>query len=307
MILVTGATGKTARRVALGLHEQGHAVRALSRDAARARHALGTGVEIVEGEWDDGTLDRAMAGVDRVFLAVGTAPDQDLLEKQVIDAASRSGSRPHIVKLSTYGAERPADSLPPYQVAAWHRAAEAHLAASGLPSTVLRPNAYMDNLLASAGSVAEQDTLYSSTGDGRVSMVDTRDVADVALAVLTGDGHVGKGYQVTGGQAVGFPMIATTLSEVLGRTIALVPVDEATVEGALAGMGVPEPLVPVFIEGNRLIAGSPGGLRRPPRRGLQPWAAVATAQPGRRSGATTSTRSSSPRKSSGFSVHTRAA
>lgn len=269
-----------------------------------------------------------MAGIDRVFLAVGITPDQDLLEKQVIDAASRSGSRPHIVKLSSYGAERPADSLPPYQVAAWHRAAEAHLAASGLPSTVLRPNAYMDNLLASSGSVAEQDALYSSTGDGRVSMVDTRDVADVVVAVLTGDGHVGKSYQVTGGRAVSFPMIATTLSEVLGRTIALVPVDEATVEGALAGMGVPEALVPVFIEGNRLIAGStfdqvhddvrqaltgrpaspePGRLRRPPRRGVQPWAAVATPQPGRRTGATTSTRSSSPRKSSGFSVHTRAA
>ena len=257
MILVTGATGKVASRVVSGLLADGHKVRALTRDAAKAQSALSKSVDLVEGEWDDpAVLDRALDGADHVFLAVGTNPDQDRLEKLVIDAAARSGSRPHIVKLSTYGADRPASDLPPYQVATWHRSAEAYLKASGLPATVLRPNAYMDNLLASAATVAGQNALYTSTGAGRVSMVDTRDVADVAVAVLTTDGHEGKAYPITGGEAVSFSGVADVLSKVLGREISVVPVDEHTIAGALAGMGVPLVLVPVFLEGNRLIENS---------------------------------------------------
>lgn len=245
MILVTGATGKTASRVATALRAQGQEVRALTRDADRARETLGADVDVVAGQWaDEQVLDRALVGIERVFLAVGSAPGQDLLEELLIDASVRSSGRPHIVKLSTYGAERAAKELPQYHVADWHRAAERQLAASGLPTTVLRPNAFMD-LLAAAGSVSRQDALSTSTGDGRVSMVDNRDVADVAVAVLTGDGHVGKDYAITGGEAVSYPEVATTMSAVLGREISLVPVEEADVSGALTQMGVPAALVPV--------------------------------------------------------------
>ena len=254
MILITGATGKIASRVVHSLLAADQDVRALSRDADRARSALGPDVDVVAGEWSEASvLDRALDGVDHVFLAVGTTPGQDELEKLVIDAADRSAARPHVVKLSTYGADKAGSELPPYQVAAWHRSSEAHLQATGLPATVLRPNAYMDNLLASAGTIAGQDALYSSTGQGRVSMVDTRDVADVAVAVLTTPGHEGLAYPITGGRAVDSAAIVEVLTRVLGRDISFVPVDEATVEGALSGLGIPSALVPVFLEGHRLI------------------------------------------------------
>lgn len=253
MILVTGATGQTSRRVVRGLLDAGADVRALTRDAGRAREALGAGVDIVAGEWSDpGVLDRAVAGADRIWLAVGTLPDQDAMEIRVVDAAARAG-HPAIVKLSTIGADRPLEDLADYQVGRWHHAVEQHLLASGLPHTVLRPNAYMQNLLAAAGGISAQSSLFSSTGAGRVSMVDNRDVADIAVAVLTGAAPTQSAITITGPEAVDSDDTAAAFTRALGRPVTHVPLGDADVAAGLAGMGLPPWLVDVYLEGNSYI------------------------------------------------------
>lgn len=253
LVLVTGATGQIARQVVSGLLEAGQRVRTLSRDPHRARAVLGGAVEVVAGEWDDpDVLARATRGVDRVFLAVGSAPDQDTLEGRVVDAAA-SGGTPHVVKLSTIGADRPAEELVDYRVARWHTAVEARLAASGLPATILRPSAFMTNLLGFAPTIAAENRIHSSAGAGRVGVVDTADVAAIAVAALTRPGHEGKAYLITGPEALSYPEIAAAFAGVLRRPVTHVDVDDTAVAAALAALGMPDWLASLYVEANVLI------------------------------------------------------
>jgi uncharacterized protein YbjT (DUF2867 family) len=75
-----------ASQVVRGLLNAGEDVRALSHDASRARAVLGPNIDLVTGEWNDpAVIDRALDGVDRVFLAVGITPSQDTLESPPSD------------------------------------------------------------------------------------------------------------------------------------------------------------------------------------------------------------------------------
>ncbi len=91
-----------------------------------------------------------------------------------------------------------------------------------------------------AQTLASEGVVYMSMKDGRIGMIDVRDVADVAVKVLTGDGHEGKAYALTGPASISFHDVAAGLSKALGRQInyANVPL-EAAREGMIS-MGLPE-------------------------------------------------------------------
>ena len=278
-VLVTGATGQVARVVATTLLDQGVHVRALSRDAHRARQVLGDRAEVVAGDWtrDQQLLDRAVSGVDRVFLAMGTVPDQDVVENLVVDAAAAAG-RPHVVKLATIGSDLPVERLGDYQVARWHAAVERNLHRAGLPTTVLRPNAFMTNLFALAEGV-QDGVVYSSAGDGRVSMVDPRDVAAVAAALLTRPVEPGD-YLLTGPEALSYTELADGFTRVLDRPVTYVPIDDDAFRQALRGVGLPDWLAEIYVQGNVLARRDEFGPVAPdqvqeltgrPRRSVEDW------------------------------------
>lgn len=279
-ILVTGATGQIARQVVTGLLEAGTRVRALSRDADRARRVLGPDVEVVAGDWAarPDLLTRAAAGVDRVFLALGTAPDQAALEMRLVDAVA-AGGNPHVVKLSTIGADLPDERLGGYQVARWHAAVESHLARTGLRTVVLRPAAFVTNLLALAPGVRE-GVVATSTGDGRVSLVDPRDVAEVAVARLTGPDDETGAHLLTGPEALSYRDIAELFGDVLGTGVEHRDIDDDTARAALLAAGLPDWLAEVYVEGNVLTRRHEFGEVAPdhlraltgrPRRGVRNW------------------------------------
>jgi uncharacterized protein YbjT (DUF2867 family) len=230
MILVTGATGTVGSEVVRQLVATGERPRALVRDPATARQRLGDQVEHVVGDLDrPETIAAALAGVDRVFLLTPQSSRQPKWERAVIGAAARTGVG-QLVKLSVFRANEQS----PLQVARQHGQAERVLAQSGLAATILRPVFFMQNLLA----MVHDGAIATAAGDGRVAMVDARDIAAVAVATLTGGGHAGKTYTLTGPEALSFYQVASVLSRQTGRPLRHVRVPPDKVRVALQGRGV---------------------------------------------------------------------
>jgi uncharacterized protein YbjT (DUF2867 family) len=230
MILVIGATGTVGSEVVRQLVATGERPRALVRDPATARQRLGDQVEQVVGDLDrPETIAAALAGVDRVFLLTTQSSRQPEWERAVIGAAARAGVG-QLVKLSVFRANEQS----PLQVARQHGQAERVLAQSGLAATILRPVFFMQNLLA----MVHDGAIATAAGDGRVAMVDARDIAAVAVATLTGGGHAGKTYTLTGPQALTFYQVASILSRQTGRPLRHVRVPPDKVRVALQGRGV---------------------------------------------------------------------
>jgi uncharacterized protein YbjT (DUF2867 family) len=244
--LVTGATGNVGSRVIQELRGRGVPVRAFVRAPDAASAALGPDVDLAVGDFaEPASIRAALEGVDVLFLTCGNLPPQVEYERNVIDAAAQAGVR-RLVKLSALGAEIGS------RVAFWdwHARIERHLQASGVPSVILRPRFYMSNLLGSVETIRSAGTIFAPAAGVKVPMIDPLDVAATAAVVLSGDGHEGRTYELTGPEAVTFDDVAAQLSDVTGRPTQFVPVpDAAALEGLLqAGMPawMAENIVTVF-------------------------------------------------------------
>jgi uncharacterized protein YbjT (DUF2867 family) len=213
MYLVTGATGHVGGPVARQLHEQGHSVRALVRDPSRAA-SLPAGIELAVGDLDDpASVSKAVTGAEAIFLMqVGTGTEQT----KTMIAAAHDAAVPRIVLLSSAGARLlPLDANP---MGAAFAAREQILRESGLGVTYLRPSAFASNAFAWRDSI-RTGKVTDPTGDGVLAVMDPEDIARVAVAALTEDGHVGKGYLLTGPQALTAREQVATIAEVTGHPI----------------------------------------------------------------------------------------
>lgn len=239
MITVTGATGNVGSQAVRELIARGLPARAFVRDGATARALLGEEVEIVEGDFGDpGSLRRALAGAEKVFLASADGPEKIAHELAVIDAAAASGVR-LVVKCSTIGAE-PGSASPPFD---WHGRIEEALRRSGLPTVVLRSCFYMTNLLASADQVRSSGKLFAPAGPAGIAMIDPRDTGAVAAAVLSGDGHEGRTYVLTGPESITYAHVAKTLGQATGGSVDYVDVPDDALREGLVAAGMPDWLV----------------------------------------------------------------
>ena len=234
-ILITAATGTIGAPLTRALAQSGHPVRAFVRDPGRARALLGAGVPLAVGDFADrASLDRALDGVDRVFLACGNVPDQVSHECAVVDAAARAGVR-RVVKLS---APRVGPASP-ILLERRHPQIEQHLRASGHPSTVLHPRPFMSNVLAAADTLAQTGLLFAPAGSAAIGFVDPRDVAACAAVALTTETGA-ETYALSGPAATTHDEIAATIAEVVGRPVAYVGVGDADAFAAFVGAGFDE-------------------------------------------------------------------
>ena len=213
MYLVTGATGHVGGPVARQLHERGHGVRALVRGPSRAA-GLPAGIELAVGDLDDPeSVSKAVQGVEAIFLMqVGGGTEQT---KTMITAAQEAAV-PRIVLLSSAGARL----LPLYgnPMPTALAAREQVLRESGLGVTYLRPSSFASNAFAWRDSI-RAGKVTDPTGDGVLAVTDPEDIARVAVAVLTEDGHVGKGYLLTGPEALTSREQVEIIAEVTGRPV----------------------------------------------------------------------------------------
>jgi len=235
--LVTGATGKVGSSLLKHLDTANTDLRALVHDESKAQSLRDRDVETVVGDFlEPVSLGTALEGVSTVFLATPIHPEQITQATNVIEAASASGNDPRIVRLSVHQASHQA----PTKISRQHAEIEDTLAASGLTYTLLRPQSYMQNTLMAAPTVASEGKIYQPMKEGRLGMIDARDVGEAAAKVLTEDGHEGKTYTLTGPTTVSFYDVAGVLGEVLGKEVAYVPVPLKRAKEAMLQRGIPE-------------------------------------------------------------------
>jgi uncharacterized protein YbjT (DUF2867 family) len=232
MILVTTA-GKVGAEAVRSLTLREVPVRVLVRHPGKARALAQAGAEIAVGDLGrPASLDAAMAGVTTVVLVSPAVPAQEL---NVIACAARAGVG-HVVKATSKAS---ADS--PIARRRWQAEIEAGLAASGLAHTLLRSNAYMQNVLALAPVIAATSGFGSSAGQGRAGMVDARDVGEVAAQIAASPApHAGRTYWLTGPELISNYDVAAVLSKLLGRAITYRELSFDENKDAMIRAGLPE-------------------------------------------------------------------
>src|SRR6188508_2824148 len=210
MICVTGAGGTLSREVIRQLEQQ-VPFRAAYFSGRAAAAARARGIQAVVIDYNQpATLRTAFQGCDAVFLLGPNALNQTELELNAVDAASAAGVR-RIVKQSVMGAAEEA-----YSLANIHRPVERAIERSGMAWTFLRPNSFMQNAVTfMAPTIRAEGVFYSASGEARISHVDVRDIAAVAVTALTAAGHEKKIYTLSGPEALTYDEVADELSKVL--------------------------------------------------------------------------------------------
>ena len=243
MILITGASGSVGKAV---LHEairKESKVRAMFRSKEDAAEAP-SGCESVLADFSDKqSLRKAMNGVTSVFVVCSPIPQLVELESTVLDVCKESGKK-HVVLNSALGAGDYGKSFP-----SWHRKVEDKLKATGMSYTILRPNGFLQNIVAfNAPSIRTQGAFYVAMGDAKVSYVDVGDIAVVAVKALQGGVHSGKTYELNGPEAISNQELATRISAVTGRTVNYVDIPESAQRDAMLGLGLPDWQVTALLE-----------------------------------------------------------
>lgn len=244
-ILVLGATGNVGSQVVQQLSGTGANVRAAVRSPGKADALKRDGVALTEFDTNKPeTIEAAFQGVDKAFFLTPLVPNMIELSGSLVEAAKKAGVK-HIVKSSGMGAE----VEPGITLTRWHRATEKTIEASGIAFTFVRPNGFMQNYANFNGkTIKTQNAFYLPMGDGKVSHIDARDIAAVAVAALTQDGHEGKAYAITGPQAISNQEIAEMISQVVGRTINYIDVPEDVARSEMKQSAMPEVIVEANIE-----------------------------------------------------------
>ncbi|MFG0211604.1 SDR family oxidoreductase [Brevibacillus porteri] len=249
MIVVMGATGTIGRALLKRLIELGVPTRALSRTPEKLQMLIGeqaaSTVEVAAVEASDPeSLRRAFAGGNQLFLSLSNSPNQVELETSMIRIAAEAGIQ-HIVKISS-----PAyDEKAPVAVAGWHQEIESALSESGMKSTVLRPYAFMQNLLRFAPTIQSQHVFFGTMGETACNFIDCRDIADVAAEALTRPEKAGRVYTLTGSEVFSYPQIASKLSSLLDRPITYINKDSEALRSDLMEYGnMPEWLASDVVE-----------------------------------------------------------
>ncbi|GAA4011824.1 SDR family oxidoreductase [Streptomyces marokkonensis] len=279
-IVVTGATGHLGRHVVRQLLEKVPAdqVTAVVRDRDRAADYAARGVRLAVADYNaPETFGSLFKAGDRVLLISGNEFDKGRVQQHttVIDAAGKAG-----VALLAYTS---APSSLTAALADDHRATEKVLVGSGVPYVLLRNGWYHENYTERLPQVLEHGAVVQAAGEGRLSSASRADYAAAAVAVLTGEGHENRSYELGGDEAWSFAEYAAELSRQTGKEITYNPVSTEAYTGILAAAGLPGPLAAVLagvdaaIEKGELVV-STGDLARLTGRPTTPLAdAVTTA------------------------------
>ncbi|HEX6273607.1 MAG TPA: NAD(P)H-binding protein [Polyangiaceae bacterium] len=227
-ILLAGGTGTVGREVVKGLSARGFAPRVLSRDPEKARHLFGASIDVVPGDLvHPASLADPLRGVEVAYVATTPGPELDVQESNFFEAARAAGVR-RVVKLSAYGVEEATD-----RIHGCHAASERRLKSSGLGYVILEPVMFMSNLLWEAATI-KNGTLASTFADGRMSFVDPRDVAELAVLALTSPEQGDAVWAFGGPEALSYDDVAGTFSRVLGRRVEHLRLDDAAFRRAAA-------------------------------------------------------------------------
>lgn len=243
MITVFGATGNTGAPLVDTLLANGATVRAVTGNPARLDALKAKGCEAVVASFTEpAALARACDGAEKIYLVTPAHLDMRQWKANVIEAAKAAGVR-HVVLATGLGASPKAGLT----FGKWHSETQELLKQSGLDWTFVQPTYFMQNLLWQAGSVAKTDVYHDGLG-GPVAWIDARDIADVAAEALTGAGHEGKTYGLTGPEALVGTDIAAILSDVTGRSVSCTPLSAEESKTTMIADGMQDEVAAAMVE-----------------------------------------------------------
>jgi uncharacterized protein YbjT (DUF2867 family) len=174
-----------------------------------------------------------------------SSSDPMMLDVQTnfIDAARKAGVK-HIVKLS--GIMPELDSA--FRFARMHGEIEKRLEASGMAFTHLRAGEFMPAYFRQVPNITAKGAMFLPMEDARIASIDVGDIAEIAAKVLTGSGHEGKTYPLTGPEALTMTEVAEKLSAATGKTIRYVNVPPEAARQAQLAAGMPPYLADALFE-----------------------------------------------------------
>ncbi|MGW3440580.1 SDR family oxidoreductase [Streptomyces bacillaris] len=264
-IVVTGATGELGRLVIdelLATVPAGE-IAAVVRDKEKAAPLAAHGIELRIADYNrPESLAGAFRAGDRVLLISGSEVGKRVAQHTaIVEAAKAAG----VAQLAYTGILGGPDA--DFALANEHKATEQLILDSGLPHTFLRNGWYTENYTANLAPVLAHGAVVSNAGEGRVASASRADYAAAAAAVVTGEGHLGKAYELSGDTAWSFAEYAALLSEVTGKEIAYTDVPAAVHQEILVGAGLPEGFAAILTDvdeaiGRGRLAGTSGDLAR---------------------------------------------
>ncbi|MEU8537063.1 SDR family oxidoreductase [Streptomyces parvulus] len=241
-VLVTGANGFQGGAVARWLAAQGHDVRGLVRDEAKAA-AAGGGFTPVRGDLaDPGTLRAAFGGATHAVVVMPLEYDLDTVTgyaRNVAEAAHEAGVRRIVLNTNT----PVPDETTRYAGFETRRRAEEVLRAGTVPVTVVRPPVYLENLFSpwNGPAIVNDGVLAYPLPEGqRVAWMSHEDLAKVAARALDDDVPAGQVLHVGGADVLTGPELAAVFGQALGREVRYLPLEVAQFEQGLAGLLGPE-------------------------------------------------------------------
>ncbi len=251
--VITGATGHLGRLVVQELLSRGVPagdITATGRDITKVKDLADRGVRVLAIDYDDpASLDAAFRGADRILLVSASEPGRRAQQHEnAIDAAVRAGAG-----LLAYTSIANAGTTS-MRLAAEHQATEAALRASGLTYALLRNSWYVENYTAQVPAILQRGSLAGSAGDGRVSAATRADYAAAAAAVLTGDGHAGRAYELGGDEAFTLAELAAEIGAQAGQPVGYLDLPEDEYARLLASAGLPEAAAVTLADADRGLA-----------------------------------------------------
>jgi uncharacterized protein YbjT (DUF2867 family) len=211
-ILVTGGTGRVGSEVVKELQKRKADIRLLVR---KSDAPTPTGVEAVIGDLlDPVSVERAMAGVDKLYLLNAVLPEE-LTQGLIAYGLAKKLKLSHVVYHSVFRVEHFKD-VPHF---ASKLAIESALREFSVPFTIIRPNYFIQNDATLKDALTKAGIYPMPLGQAGISAIDIRDIAEAAAIVLTSDGHFGKTYNLNGPEILSGPKAASIWSKVLGKEI----------------------------------------------------------------------------------------
>ena len=249
-IVVTGATGHLGRLTIQSLLAKGVPASEIVGLGRQVDKIADLGVTVKKVSYEDPeALRAAFEGADKVLFISGSEPGNRLAQhRNVVDAAKAAN-----VGLVVYTSAPKADTTD-MKLAAEHLTTEQWIKDSGLPYVFLRNNWYVENY---SVEQALAHGLFGAAGDGKISGSPRADYAEAAAAVLAGDGHEGKVYEL-GGDAFTLGELAAEISRQSGRPVTYTDLGEEKFREMLVGVGLPESFAAILADVDR--AASKGAL-----------------------------------------------
>jgi uncharacterized protein YbjT (DUF2867 family) len=242
MIAVIGATGNTGRAVVKELRALGQEPVSIVRNADKAREVLGANAKTAVAELTDrAALEKALQGVDRVFVVTGHNPQMVEQQTNILEAAKKAGVK-YLVRVSGGRAVVGPDVAS--VVGRGHHAIEEAMNRSGMAWVNLRPGLFMQNTLGQAASIKNDGKMILPyPKDQPIAFIDVRDTGALgARIVLDPAPHAGKTYEFTG-TTTNCGEFAKVFSDVLGKPVSYVAITPEQAEQGMKSRGMPDWLV----------------------------------------------------------------